>query len=398
MKGKVQKILTHRTFIVILYVLFALGASVQSLMLKPHTVAGGDIEYTNYNNYVIFSQSFHHLKNNQDLYILHPEEHWDLFKYTPTFSAFFGLFALFPDWLGVNLWNLVNALVLLSAIYYLPRLNNTQKGWVLLIVLLEFTGAAMGEQSNALIAGLLVFSFGLLENKKFLIASLCIVLTVFIKLFGVVGFALFLFYPQKWKLALYSLGWTLIMLLVPFIFIDYEQYMTLISSYGNMLSNDQMISNGFSVMGWLNSWFSLNVSSLVVVLTGVGMFLLPLARFKAYKYFSFRYLTLASVLLWVIIFNHKAESPTYIIAMTGVALWFIEGGKKPINIVLLVLALMLVSFSSTDLFPSSLRKDFIQPYAMKAFPCILIWLKIIYDMMLIKTDRVNPTLGTNLSH
>jgi hypothetical protein len=367
-------------------------------MLKPHTVAGGDIEYTNYNNYVIFSQSFHHLKNNQDLYILHPEEHWDLFKYTPTFSAFFGLFALFPDWLGVNLWNLVNALVLLSAIYYLPRLNNTQKGWVLLIVLLEFTGAAMGEQSNALIAGLLVFSFGLLENKKFLIASLCIVLTVFIKLFGVVGFALFLFYPQKWKLALYSLGWTLVMLLVPFIFIDYEQYMTLISSYGNMLSNDQMISNGFSVMGWLNSWFSLNVSSLVVVLTGVGMFLLPLARFKAYKYFSFRYLTLASVLLWVIIFNHKAESPTYIIAMTGVALWFIEGGEKPMNIVLLVLALMLVSFSSTDLFPSSLRKDFIQPYAMKAFPCILIWLKIIYDMMLIKTDRVKPTLGTNLSH
>ena len=88
----------------------------------------------------------------------------------------------------------------------------------------------MGEQSNALIAGLLVFSFGLLENKKYLIATLCIVLTLFIKLFGVVGFALLLFYPQKWKLALYSLGWTLIMLLLPFIFIDYDQYLNLISS------------------------------------------------------------------------------------------------------------------------------------------------------------------------
>ena len=33
-------------------------------MLSPKTVGGGDIEYTNYNNYVIFSQSFHHLKNN----------------------------------------------------------------------------------------------------------------------------------------------------------------------------------------------------------------------------------------------------------------------------------------------------------------------------------------------
>jgi len=387
MKEKVQKILSHRTFIVILYVLFAMGASTQSILLSPKTNQEEVIEYTKYNNYVIFSQSYHHLKNNQDLYIAYPDEHWDLFKYTPTFSVFFGFFTLFPDWLGLNLWNLLNALVLLSAVYYLQRINNIQKGWMLLIVLLEFMGSMMGEQSNALIAGLLIFSFGLLENKKLLIASLCIVLTVFIKLFGVVGFALFLFYPQKWKLALYSLGWTLIMLLIPFIYIDYEQYLSLFSSYGNMLTSDPIISNGFSVMGWLNSWFSLNVSSLLVVLTGAGVFLLPLARIRAYKYFSFRYLTLASVLLWIVIFNHKAESPTYIIAMTGVALWFIEGEKSPINIVLLVLALVLTSLSSTDIFPTYLRTDFIQPYAIKAFPCILIWMKIIYDMMLIKTDQ-----------
>ncbi len=388
MKDKVQTFLTHRTFIVILCVLWAIGASTQSLLLSPKTNQEEVIEYTKHNNYIIFSQSYHHLKNNQDLYIAYPDEHWDLFKYSPTFSVFFGLFASFPDWLGLNLWNLLNAFVLLSAVYYLPRLNNTQKGWLLLIVLLEFMGSMMGEQSNALIAGLLVFSFGLLENKKLLIASLCIVLTVFIKLFGVVGFALFLFYPQKWKLALYSLGWTLIMLLIPFIFIDYEQYMTLISSYGNMLTNDHIISNGFSVIGWLNSWFSLNVSSLPVVLIGAGVFLLPLARIRAYKYFSFRYLTLASVLLWIVIFNHKAESPTYVLAMTGVALWFIEGKKSPINIALLVLALVLTSLSSTDIFPTYLRTDYIQPYAIKAFPCILIWMKIIYDMMLIKTDRI----------
>lgn len=387
MKEKVQKIVTHRKFILTLYILFALGAGIQSLMLSPKTVGGGNIEYTNYNNYVIFSQSFHHLKNNLDLYVLYPEEHWDLFKYTPTFSAFFGFFTLFPDWLGVNLWNLLNALVLFLAIYYLPRLNNIQKGWVLLIVLLELMGSLMGEQSNALIAGLLVFSFGLLENKRYLIASLCIVLTVFIKLFGVVGFALFLFYPQKWKLALYSMGWTLIMLLIPFIFIGYDQYLNLISSYGNMLNDDHMISNGFSVMGWLNSWFSLNVSSLTVVLTGAGIFLIPLAKIRAYKSFSFRYLTLTSILIWIVIFNHKAESPTFIIAMTGVALWFFNGEKNPMNIVLLALALLLVSFSSTDLFPSNLRKGFIQPYAMKALPCILIWTKIIYDMMLLKPDQ-----------
>jgi hypothetical protein len=387
MKEKVQSIITHTTFIVILFVLFALGAGIQSLLLSPNFAPGNDIEYTKYNNYIIFSQSFHHLKNNQDLYIAYPEEHWDLYKYTPTFSVFFGVFTLLPNWLGLNLWNLLNAFVLLAAIYYLPRLNDIQKGWVMLIVLLEFNVSVMGEQSNALIAGLLVFSFGLLENKKYMIASLCIVLTVFIKLFGVVGFALFLFYPQKWKLVLYSMGWSVILLALPFIYIDYDQYLALLSSYSHMLSNDQIISNGFSVMGWLNSWFSLDINSLVLVLIGAMLFLIPLTRLRAHKYISFRYLTLASVLLWVIIFNHKAESPTYVIAMTGVAIWFITGEKTRINIGLLILALVLVSLSSTDLFPRDFKKGFIEPYAIKALPCILIWIKIIYDMMVFKTGQ-----------
>ena len=387
MKEKVLKILTHRTFIIILYILFALVASIQSLVLSPKTNHKEVTVNTKFNNYIIFERSFHHLKNNQDLYVAYPDEHWDLFKYTPTFSVFFGMFAMFPYWLGLNLWNLLNALVLLAAIYYLPRLSNIQKGWVLLIVLMELMGSLMNEQSNALIAGLLLFSFGLLENKKPMIASLCIVLTVFIKLFGVVGLALFLFYPQKWKLALYSLGWTLLMLLVPFIIIDYEQYLSLFHSYGNLLSNDHIISNGFSVMGWLNSWFSMDANSMIVILTGAGLFLLPFVRLSVYKYFSFRYLALVSVLLWIVIFNHKAESPTYIIAMIGVALWFIEREKSTMNIALFVAAMVFTSLSATDIFPRFLREEYVQPYALKALPCILIWIKIIYDMMLTKFEN-----------
>lgn len=384
---KVQQLLTHRTFLVALYALFALFASIQSLVLEPKPNPENGIIYSNYNNYVIFERSFHHLKNQQDLYCLYPEEHWDLFKYTPTFAVFFGFFASLPDWAGLSLWNLLNALILLSAVYYLPRLNQTQKGWVLLIVLLELMGSLMNEQSNALVAGLLVFSFGLLENKKYLVASLCIVLSVFIKLFGVVGFALFLFYPQKWKLALYSLGWTLLLLLVPFIFIDYGQYASLAVSYGNLLANDPLLSDGFSVMGWLHSWFSLDISNLIVVLTGAGLFLLPLVRIRAYKDFAFRYLTLASVLLWIVIFNHKAESPTYVIALTGVALWFVKAGKNAWNIVLFAGAVLLSSLSYTDIVPGWIRREVVQPYALKVFPCILVWMKITYDMMRIKTGR-----------
>lgn len=212
-------------------------------------------------------------------------------------------------------------------------------------------------------------------------------LTIFIKLFGVVGFALFLFYPQKWKLALFSLGWTLVIILLPFIFIDYDQYVLLLRSYSHLLANDPIISNGFSVMGWLNSWFSMDANSLIVVLTGAGLFLLPLVRFNAFKYLSFKYLTLASILIWIVIFNHKAESPTYIIAMTGVALWFIKREKSILNIVLFGLAIIFTSMSGTDLFPRTIRVEFFQAYAVKALPCILIWVKIVYDMIMFKIDN-----------
>ena len=104
----------------------------------------------------------------------------------------------------------------------------------------------------------------------------------------------------------------------------------------------------------------------------------------------FRYLLICSILLWIVIFNHKAESPTFIIAMTGVALWFVKSKKSSLNIILFVSAVLLTSLSPTDLFPKYLKEEFVVPYTLKAFPCILIWLKITYDMITLKptgTDK-----------
>ena len=209
MKDKIIHTFTNKKTLIFLFVLFSVAASIQSLLSGSKTFQEGGIEYKSYNNYTIFERSFYHLKENKDLYILYPEEHWDLYKYTPTFSVFFGLFAVFPDWLGLNLWNLLNALFLLAAVYYLPRLSILEKGVILLIVLIELMTSMQNEQSNGLIAGLIVLSFGLLENKKYLAATFFLVFSVFIKLFGIVGFALLLLYPKKWKLALYSALWTI---------------------------------------------------------------------------------------------------------------------------------------------------------------------------------------------
>lgn len=387
MTDRIIQTVTNKKTLIILVVLFALAASIQSLVSGSKTFQEGGIEYKSYNNYTIFERSFYHLKENKDLYILYPEEHWDLYKYTPTFSVFFGLFAVLPDWLGLILWNLLNGLFLLVAVNYLPRIGTIEKGVILLIVLIELMTSMQNEQSNALIAGLLVLSFGLLENKKYLTATFFLVFSVFIKLFGIVGFALLLFYPKKWKLALYSAIWVLILLILPLFFIDLNQYLNLFQSYRNMLSSDHTASYGYSVMGWLNSWFGVELNKNIIVMAGVLIFLVPLVKIKVYQQFIFKYLLLSSVLIWIVIFNHKAESPTFIIAMTGVALWFTWSEKNVLNIILFTSAFILTSLSPTDIFPRFLREEYVRPYTLKAVPCILIWFKIIYDMLVYKPEK-----------
>ncbi|MBK9763995.1 MAG: hypothetical protein IPO87_11685 [Flavobacteriales bacterium] len=81
------------------------------------------------------------------------------------------------------------------------------------------------------------------------------------------------------------------------------------------------------------------------------------------------------------IFNHKAESPTFVIAMTGVALWFVRSVKNGVNIGLFVFAILFTTLSPTDIFPRPLREGLVVPFVLKGVPCILIWAKVIVDML-----------------
>jgi hypothetical protein len=48
---------------------------------------------------------------------------------------------------------------------------------------------------------------------------------------------------------------------------------------------------------------------------------------------------------------------------------------------LFVFALILTSFSPSDIIPKFLKDNYIRPFALKALPCVLIWFVIIYEML-----------------
>jgi hypothetical protein len=137
-------------------------------------------------------------------------------------------------------------------------------------------------------------------------------------------------------------------------------------------------------MGLMESWLHLDVSKNMVALTGLLLFLIPLIHIRQYKDYSFRILYLASVLLWIIIFNHKAESPTFVIATAGIGIWYFFQRPDRLNLVLLIMAFFLISMSVSDLVPSHIRSEFVKPYGIKAVMPVVIWCKILYEQLTLR--------------
>src|SRR5258706_6058885 len=287
--------------LLVVYTLVALIATLQEYNGggKRFPTQKNDHDYTYYNNYLIFKQSFFHLKDGADLYALHLDEHWDLYKYSPTFAFLFGVFVFLPDSIGLLLWNLANALCLFFAIRMLPRLDVGKKNLILLLALVELFTSLQNSQSNALIAGLIVFAFALMEKEKFFWACLCIALTVYIKLFGLFAFAICLLYPQRWKMIGYSIVAMVLLALLPLFVMSAPQLILTYESWWHLLQNDYM-PNGLSLVGVAQALLGISLDQSLVLLVGIILFLIPFSRIKFHGQYNFRLAVLSMILLWMI--------------------------------------------------------------------------------------------------
>lgn len=364
-------------FLWLAYTLAALAISVQKL--APGRDANG---YTAYENYIIFKNSFTHLLAGLNPYTSFPAEQWDLFKYSPAFAVCMAPFAALPDWVGLPIWNLLNALPLLAAILAMPVLDERARQFFAWFVLPELVIALQNSQSNGLTAALILGAFVGLERSRTNRAAAFVAGASFIKIFGIFAALPGLLYPKTVGFWTKTAAWSLFFVLFPLVGLSPEHLKTVYVWWLEMLQSDHSASVGISFMGWMRSWFGLELPKTWVVLSGfallVGSVLAAIRHKNTPQIRSFAW---ASVLIWVVIFNHKAESPTFIIALCGVALWFLNSEKTSWDKVLLWSAFAFASLSPTDVFPKILRDTFVAPYALKAVPCIIIWFLITYRLL-----------------
>lgn len=341
-----------------------------------------------HNNFLIFRGVFWHTIQKLSLYDFYPAEYNDHNHYGPIFSLVIAPFAVVPDAIGLLGWLVVLAIGMYYAVRRLP-LEEGRQIFLYWFCAHELLTALQMQQFNIAIAAIIIGSFAAIEKGREVTAAFLIVLGTFVKLYGVVGLAFFFFVKRKPRFILALIGWSVVCFVAPMLISSpeyvvgqyVEWYERLAAKNGE---NTFSLMQNISLLGMIRKISgSASYSDLLVVLPGLALFGLPYLRFGQYRHLAFRYAILSSVLLFVVLFSTGSESSTYIIPFAGIALWYATSPWKRSgwDVALLVFAFVLSSLSPSDLFPRSLREAYVLPYALKALPPTLIWLRLSYELL-----------------
>jgi hypothetical protein len=260
----------------------------------------------------------------RDLYAAYPAEHADLFKYSPTVALLFAPFAVTPFGVALLAWNLLNVVPLYHTLYL--ALPAEQRGTALALTGIGLVTTVDGTQSNGLVAALIIYAFVALERRRWTSAAFTIALGTLVKLFPLAAAACVVPRRALRRMAPVALVVAAALVLLPLVVVSpavlADEY-----RWWYAMGAVDALDRGASVMRLLAIGSGYAGPNWPVQLAGTAVLLLPLLRRSRWEDADFRRAFLASLLVYCVIFNHKAEQPSFIIAVAGVAIWYAAGRR-----------------------------------------------------------------------
>ncbi len=340
------------------------------------------------NNYTIFKYVYLHTRAFQPLYIAYPEYN-DVNMYGPVFSMLIAPFTFFPDLIGAFLWMLCNATFLYFAIRQLP-LSRIQQNLVLIFASHELMAASSYFQLNPSIIACIIMSFVLIQKGKDFWAAFFIMLGALTKLYGIVGLAFFFFSGNRLKLIGGLLFWGLVLFALPmlistpaYIIQSYKEWgaALVFKNNKNYQLDKGILLQNICVQGVIQRVFRLQTFSNLWVLGPALLLFAGQYLFLKYKENrNYRLYLLCTTLIFTVIYSTSSESPTYIIAFPAACIWYVLQYPTRANNIFFIFLLIGTSFSHSDLVTHWFKKNYVVPYALKAVPCFILWLVIIYQV------------------
>lgn len=340
-------------------------------------------------NYDCFSASHFHLIHYLDLYKNYPLEYHTEYNYSPLFAMLMGIFAYFPNWLGIIFWNIANTIPFVLAINLLPIAEN-KKIFVYWFCLIEYITAAENVQTNAAVAAfiMLVFIYQLKQNTTK--SSLWYVFGVFFKIYVLTAGVFWLIFNKRLSFAAKAIGWAILFFCLPICVVSFKQLLFLYESWINRLQA-QSNREALGVLGVMHV-MHINIDKIWIMLTGTLITLLALLKKQLYSNLQLQLLYLGAILMFTVLFNPGVESPTYIICVTGVAVWYTNKPRNTWEKWVAILVFIFTCLSPTELFPRFIKQQFFLPYHIKAIPCIIAWVVCMYEIFTFSNTEKTSTL------
>lgn len=361
-----------RTLVILasLYALTAIAVAIQRTVLSRE------------NNFWIFRAASEHLRAGLDLYAAYPALHTDFFKYSPTFALLFAPFAMLPATLGFALW----AVLCAGAVWLgITRLLPPRAAVVALaIAWIAVVGDLQRAQSNALVAGLMILAWVAIEREQQLGAATAIAAGAFVKLFPLAAGMGALLHRRWLRFCIILVAVIAVGAALPLLVTGPDSLGMQYRSWYAIETADVAPEPRYGIggadlyaglMGQFRVWFGVDWPHWPVQLVGLAILMLPLLTQRArFVDRLFRTQLLASLLVFCVLFNHQAESPSYVIAMIGAAIWFAASEPARWRTVLIVACVVIVNLASTDLMPRAWYRDYYVPYLLKTIPLIPLWI------------------------
>ena len=323
------------------------------------------------NDFAIFRSASHNLARGADLYLLRPEQAQDLFKYSPTFAVLFAPFAIFPPFVGLALWNVTGALLLFLALQKLLPAREALGAQA--IVYLAMLRNAQSAQSNSLIAALMIFAFMAMEQGRWRRAAGYIGVGAAIKVFPLVA-GLLAVPHRAWRRFAVVLGMVgVVLAALPLLMTDVATLEWQYRSWWS-LHDAQRNDVGQSAMAVLAATVHLTQPQWLVQLAGTSLLVFPLVvgRRALAERCELRLQLLASILLYAVLFNHKAEAASYVIAMAGIGVWWGSGSRTRWRDAVAVLAVSCTNLPSADFMPVAVKAA-MTPLWRGPIVCTVVW-------------------------
>jgi hypothetical protein len=226
----------------------------------------------------------------------------------------------------------------------------------------------------------MILAFAYWQRGRLWAAGAALAGSLYIKLFGIAVALCWMVFPRRAKSLAAAAAVIGALALLPLVLTSPGNLLQQYQNWFTTLEAEFPRSEGISMMGMLHAWFGLTGRKTTVVLIGGLALVAPLIRWRSYSDDQFRFGLLSSILIWVVLFNHRAESATFVIATCGIALWFVTRPMTRLNTTLVIATLILSGFANSEIMPEWVQQHILEPYRTKAVPALLVWLKIQYEL------------------